>query len=131
MMAELFREQLVWYSHLATLGFLDPQLYFLALYQIHRLPPSCLGSHLGDPSHHSSRVNFRYWKCCSVCYHHHLPPAVGPFSLVTVHSIIEFVLPGGSLRTNLVAEVINPTIGMQLQEHVEIWEGCINDHFSI
>jgi hypothetical protein len=65
---------------------------------------------LGYLSHHSSWATFPNRKMFQVCYPHHFPPDVRPFSWVGIHSKFVFVLKGGCLQTKLVAEEIFPTI---------------------
>ena len=87
--------------------------------QIPCLFPSRLHCHLDYRSRHCSQANFRCPKCFQVHYLHHFPLDGSQFFWMSAHSILEFILWGGLLQTQLVAEVIFLTIWMQPLQHVE------------
>ena len=134
-LGEWIREHLVWHSHPTAVGILNARPHCLALCQTHFAPPSSLLSHLAYPNPHSRQANFRCPEYFEVHHPHHVRPDGGRCIWFSGHIPLEFVLKGGPLPTNLVAQVIFLTIWMLPQHHVEcltrtvwkllLWLKCI------
>jgi len=118
MVGETIQEHSVRHSHPTALGFQDSQHHCLALRQIYCLPPSHLCSYLDYPSPHSSQANFWWLKCFQVHNPDHFGLNVGECCWFGGHLILVFVLQGGSLQIQLVAQVMFLTIWMQLHHQV-------------
>ena len=88
------------------MSLLVPRCHHLAPCRIHSLPSSYHYNHVDFPSQHTSKDNFRCFKCFQEhCpYHFHLDG--GRFCSFGSHLIQAFFLQGDCLQTNLVAEVI-------------------------
>jgi len=106
MLAVSLCKHLVRHSHPAAQDFLVPWCNCQAWYQVCCLPPSCHRLRLDFPSHDSSPANVRWQKCILVHRPHHFRLDGSRFFQFGGHLLLEFVLHGGTLQTNLVAAVI-------------------------
>jgi len=106
MYAESIREHFVRRFHHGAQGIPEPEWHWLSRYQIQCLPSSRRWCRLYYPSPHPGYPNLQCPRCLQVRYPHHFRLDDGWFVSWGRQFIIEFILLGGSLQTQLVAKEI-------------------------